>query len=137
MTDRLIYDLCAELQPLAQQFLDNCKAAGIYAFLTETFRSCADQDNDYAQGRTATGNIITNAKGGQSPHNCMNPDGNPAARAFDFAIQDSTGILNWDASDSEWQSAIKIGEALGLVSGSNFHSPKDFPHLELLNWQQK
>lgn len=134
MGDRNISDLCPELQTLAQKFLDECKESGINAFLTETYRSCADQDDDYEQGRSMPGHIITNARGGQSPHNCTNPDGEPASKAFDFAIQDESGILDWDVSDTDWQRAIKIGESLGLVSGSTWHM-KDNPHLELPNWQ--
>lgn len=135
MTDRLIADLDPALQSLAQQFIDQCKAAGIDAFLDQTYRNEIDQNNDYAQGRTTPGAIITNAQYGQSPHNCTLPDGTAAARAFDFAIQNAQGVCDWDPSDSEWQAAIKIGEALGLVSGSTFHSPKDSPHLELPNWK--
>lgn len=135
MSDRALADLHPDLQPLAQKFLDNCKEAGIDAFITETYRSQADQDADYACGRTKAGKIITNALYGQSPHNCTLSDGTPAAKAFDFVIQDATGVLDWDASDSEWRAAIAIGEALGLVSGSTFHSPKDSPHLELADWK--
>nr|WP_295770097.1 M15 family metallopeptidase [Rhodoferax sp.] len=32
-------------------------------------RSCAEQDALYAQGRTAPGNKVTNAKSGDSNHN--------------------------------------------------------------------
>jgi len=137
MNDRLLSDLHPILEPLAQQFLDNCKESGISAFIDQTYRNETDQNNDYAQGRTAPGRIITNAQYGQSPHNCVDSQGNPAAKAFDFAIQNVTGILDWDASDPEWQAAIKIGEALGLVSGSCFHSIVDNPHFELPNWQTK
>lgn len=135
MSSRAISDLDPALQPLAQQFLDNCQAAEIDAFITQTYRSSAEQDDDYAHGRTAPGAIITNAQGGQSPHNCTLADGMPAARAFDFAIQDVSGILDWDASDPDWQAAIKIGETLGLVSGSTFSHLADNPHFELPNWQ--
>lgn len=134
--DRLISDLCAELQPLAQKFLDNCHAAEIDAFITETYRSSEQQDEDFSQGRTEHGHVITNARGGESPHNCTLPDGTPASKAFDFAIQDASGILDWNASDPDWQAAIKIGEALGLISGSTWCSIKDNPHMELPNWKQ-
>lgn len=136
MTDRNIADLCSEMQIKAQQFLTDCRSADLDAFLTETYRSNAEQNQDFEQGRTMPGHIITNAQGGQSPHNCTLPDGTPASKAFDFAIQDASGILDWDASDPDWQKAISIGEALGLVSGSTFHSIKDSPHFELKDWNQ-
>lgn len=134
MSDRLISDLCPALQPLARRFLESCKTAGIDAFITETYRSAAEQNADYAQGRTTPGKIITNARGGESPHNCTDPYGVPAARAFDFAIKDATGVLDWDPSDDAWHAAIKIGMDLGLISGYNWCRIKDAPHFELPNW---
>ena len=64
MASRNIGDLYPELQALASQFLAQCAAEGINAFLTQTYRSSEEQDADYAQGRTVPGHIITNAKGG-------------------------------------------------------------------------
>lgn len=138
MNDRLISDLHPDLQPLARQFIANCEVAGIDAFIDQTYRDADDQNADYAQGRTTPGHIITNAKFGQSPHNVTDAAGKPAACAFDFAIKDATGVLDWDASDSEWQAAIKIGQALGLVSGATWCCAlKDSPHMELPNWKAK
>lgn len=118
---------------------------------TETFRSAADQDADYAKGRTEPGSIITNAQAGQSAHNCMSPDGSPAAEAYDIGIEiypegaDGPVTLDWDGSDARWLMAIQIGESLGLVSGSgkvetpggltwtNCHLV-DTPHFEKKGW---
>ena len=135
MSDRDLNDLDPALLSLCQQWLDACHAQGINVFITQTYRSDAEQDADYAQGRTTPGNIITNAQAGQSAHNCTLEDGTPASAAFDFAIQGANGVLDWDASDPAWQTAISIGEGLGLVSGSTWHSIKDTPHFELPNWQ--
>jgi peptidoglycan L-alanyl-D-glutamate endopeptidase CwlK len=126
-----IKDLDPRLQTLAQEFLDRCEVAGIQAIITQTWRSPEEQDLDYAQGRSAPGHVIINAKGGQSPHNCTLPDGAPAARAFDFAIMCGENQLDWDAEDSEWQDAIAIVKALGLVSGSTCHGISDSPHAEI------
>lgn len=134
MPSRAIADLDPALQPLANQFIVQCLAEGINAFITQTYRSKGEQNADYAQGRSAPGHIITNAKGGESPHNCTLPDGTPAARAFDFGIKTAEGSLDWNASDAQWLRAIDIGEGLGLVSGSTWHSLKDSPHMELPNW---
>lgn len=135
MSDRLIKDLDPRLQRLAAKFLTACAARGINAFITTTYRSPVEQDADYAQGRSVAGHIITNAKAGESPHNWHLPDGTPQARAFDFAIKGSNGTLDWDASDPSWLAAISIGEGLGMVSGSTFHSISDTPHMELPNWK--
>lgn len=131
MTDRNLSDCDLKLQPLAQEFLDKCHAAGIDAFITQTYRPSDEQDADYAKGRTKPGNIITNARGGQSPHNCTDISGKPASKAFDFAIQNEDGTLDWNPADPEWVTAISIGESLGLISGSSWHSLKDTPHMEL------
>jgi peptidoglycan LD-endopeptidase CwlK len=134
MTDRDLNELHPTLLPLCQQFIAECLASGIKIIITETFRSAAAQDADYAQGRTKPGKVITNAKAGQSAHNCMK-DGKPAAKAFDFAIQNGDGTLDWCAADPVWLKAIEIGEHLGLVSGSTFSHMRDAPHMELPNWR--
>jgi peptidoglycan LD-endopeptidase CwlK len=132
MSDRDLTHLHPDLQPLCQKFLDQCRAERIDAFITQTYRSPAEQDADYAQGRTTPGHIVTNARAGQSKHNFTLDDGTPASKAFDFGIKDDeTGELDWDASDARWQRAIAIGEALGMVSGSRWHSIVDTPHFEI------
>lgn len=145
MSDRAINDLAPAIQVLATKFLATCAAdptlAGYKVFIDQTYRCEEDQNADYAKGRNAYGvvinkkQIITNAKYGESPHNCVDKDGNPAALAFDFAIETVDGKLDWDASDPVWRRAIEIGTAMGLVSGSNFHSLADAPHLELSHWR--
>lgn len=133
--NRNLDDLDADLYPLCIRFIDACHAQGINVIITETYRSSAEQEKDFAQGRSAPGHIITNARGGQSPHNCTDDEENPASCAFDFAIRTDDGTLDWNASDASWQKAISIGEGLGLVSGSEWHSIKDNPHMELKDWK--
>lgn len=141
MASRELKDLDPALQPLAEQFIAVCnahpvfQALGATVFLTQTFRSPEEQNHDYAQGRTDPGHIITNARGGQSAHNCCDAHGNPDAKAFDFGIRKPDGSCDWDPADDLWQRAISIGKSLGLVSGSDFHSIRDYPHMELPNWQ--
>ncbi len=137
MSDRSLDDLHHTLRPLCQQFIAQCLAAGIRVIITETYRSGANQDAAYAQGRTKPGRIITNARAGQSPHNCELADGTPAAKAFDFAIRNGDGTLDWSGSDPVWMKAIEIGQHLGLVSGSSFHSSRDNPHFELPHWRME
>ena len=136
MASRLISDLDTRLQPLARQFLDQCAAVGLEAILIQTYRSVAEQDADYAQGRTVPGHRITDARGGQSAHNCTLPDGTAAARAFDFALYAPGGTsLDWNASDSEWRTAVQIGANLGLRNGSKFPGIGDIDHFELVDWE--
>src|SRR4051812_27054380 len=119
MSSRRIEDLHPILRPLAVQFAADCKAAGIDVIFTATYRSSAEQDDLYAQGRTTPGRKVTNAKGGQSQHNTQ-INGTPAARAFDIAIKGPGGTLIWDAHDPKWQKAGLTGKALGLVWGGDW-----------------
>ena len=79
MASRKIEDLHPDLQPLCREFVRRCEAAGVTALITTTFRSGAEQDELYAQGRTKPGPRVTNARAGQSAHNAM-IQGKPAAR---------------------------------------------------------
>lgn len=136
MPSRSLSDLHPDLQVLCQQFLDNCAQAGIKVGLSCTYRSCEEQDEDYAVGRTEPGKIITNAKAGQSAHNTT-INGNPAACAFDFFVynQDNT-TADWNAEDDRWRQVINIGQALGLISGVSFKF-RDSAHMEMANWKDK
>ena len=131
MNDRDLNHLHPALQPLCRRWLATCHQQAIDSFVTYTWRSAGEQDALYTLGRTAPGKIVTNARGGQSPHNFTLPDGTPASRAFDFAIRRKDGTLNWSVGSSEWKAAVAIGKALGLVYGGDFQSIKDFDHFEL------
>ena len=51
------------LQAKAALLKDTCKKEGIAILFSESLRTKAEQDALYAQGRTASGNIVTNARG--------------------------------------------------------------------------
>lgn len=98
--------------------------------ITCTYRSNAEQDILYAQGRTAPGPRVTKARGGQSAHN-YTLDGKPAAKAFDV-VPVVGGKLMWSATHPAWQTLGKIGTDLGLTwygtPGSSF---VEYPHFQL------
>lgn len=131
MNDRDPSHLHPGLQPLCQQWLDRCAQQQIKAEIIFTWRSIAEQDALYAQGRTAPGKIVTNAKGGQSKHNFTLPDGTPASKAFDFVILNPDGTANWNPQSPLWQAAVAIGKQIGLVWGGDWHSIKDYDHFEI------
>ena len=138
MPSRQISDLCEELQLLAVSFLAEVngspvfKKAGAHAFLTCTYRSDAEQDALYAKARTAPGRKVTNARTGQSAHNCTEGQ-KPAARAFDFAVQCSDGSLDWNAHGGLWRAAVDIGRGIGLESGEKWG---DSAHFQLKDWRK-
>ena len=110
-----------ELQIIAAEFEKRCKAAGLNVLITETYRSKAEQDALYAQGRTKPGDIVTNAKYPLSPH-CWGV-------AFDFC-RNVRGRA-YDDSDGFFRKCGEIGKSLGLFWGGDFRSFVDKPHLEM------
>lgn len=125
---RSLNDLHPEMQRLTAEFLNNCKAAGVDVLITCTFRSNTEQAALYAQGRTAPGRIVTNAKPGQSTHN-VTVNGKPASLAFDV-VPLRNGKPVWDAKDPLWQQVGEIGEALGLEWAGRWKRFREFPHFQ-------
>lgn len=105
----------------ALQLVTKAHAEKIYIIISQGFRSIAEQDALYAQGRTTPGKIVTNAKGGQSYHNY--------GLAFDFAVLDNISTVNWNV-DSRWKRVGVLGKALGLEWGGDWTSFKDYPHFQ-------
>lgn len=118
----LIAGLDAQLQPIVREFLRQARAAGHRIILTQGRRTIAEQNALYAKGRTAGGSKVTNAKGGESPHNF--------GFAVDFAFLDDKGKAIWP-DKGPWAEVAAFGKALGLTWGGDFISFKDRPHLEL------
>lgn len=95
---------------------------------THTFRSIDEQNALYKKGRSIKGQIVTNAKGGQSYHNY--------GLAIDICL-----IVNGKATWERGQDFDKDGqpdfmEVVGLFKkygwswGGDFRTFKDFPHFE-------
>ena len=90
MASRKIKDLHSLLQPIAREFIERADTilGSDQAFITDGYRSRAEQTKLYAQGRTSLGKIVTYAKAGQSPHNY--------GLAFDIAFRkDGTNDARW------------------------------------------
>lgn len=99
-----------------------------------TLRTFAEQDALYAQGRTAPGKVITNAKGGQSYHNYglaidivllkdTNGDG-----TFETASWETDVDFDGDGK-SDWQEIVGIFNRYGWVWGGDWKFT-DKPHFE-------
>jgi hypothetical protein len=86
------------------------------------FRSVEEQDGIYAQGRTAPGNRVTNARGGQSWHNY--------GMAVDVVFHTANGQPSWDEG-MDWNALGALGTAQGLHWGGNWRNP-DRPHFQLV-----
>lgn len=109
-----------KVEKMAGIFLDKCKKAGYPLLITQAYRSKAEQDALYAQGRTKPGPRVTNAQGGDSFHNF--------GVAFDVCFL--KGIKAWypAASDPVWQEIGKIAATIGLEHGDRGYV--DLPHFQ-------
>ena len=109
------------IRDYARNFLTEAENAGIILRITAGYRTFEEQDHLYAQGRTAPGKIVTNAKGGDSPHNY--------GLAIDV-VPMVGGQPDWDSA--LWEQISDIGKDAGFAWGGDFKSFKDKPHFEKL-----
>lgn len=123
---RDITKLHPELQEKAKKLVTECAKQGLKIGIGECFRTVAEQDALYAQGRTKAGNIVTNARGSSySSHHQW-------GTAFDFYRNDGRGAYN--TSGGFFDKVGKIGKKLGLEWGGDWTSPVDKPHFQLPYW---
>lgn len=125
----LFSDLHPDLQPLCAEFLDGCKNVGLDVRLLFTYRTPAEQDALYAQGRTKPGKRVTNLTGKQSKH-CYTIDMVPASKAFDIGVFDKGKYIQ-DGDDKRYVQASRIGKALGLACGIDWKQPHDSGHYQI------
>ncbi|HST45328.1 MAG TPA: M15 family metallopeptidase, partial [Luteimonas sp.] len=120
-TDRRIAALHPEVQATAAQFVNRVEQElGITLRVTQGMRTFAEQNDLYAQGRTAPGDVVTNARGGQSYHNY--------GLAIDVVEIRADGSANWN---TDWEAIGRIGEAMGMEWGGNWTSIVDRPHFQM------
>ncbi|AQP56139.1 TPA: M15 family metallopeptidase [Listeria monocytogenes] len=97
---------------------------GIYLCVAQGYRSSAEQNALYTQGRTKPGAVVTNAKGGQSNHNY--------GVAVDLCLYTSDGKnVIWESTTSRWKTVVSAMKAEGFEWGGDWKSFKDYPHFEL------
>lgn len=104
MASRALSDLEPVVQTKALKFVDACKAAGIEILIYCTYRSTEEQDELYTQGRSKPGDIVTNARGGESFHNFR--------CAFDF-VPLVAGKPAWKNTEL-YRKAGLLAESVGL-----------------------
>lgn len=99
------------------------RAQGINVMVTSGYRSFAEQNRLYAQGRTTPGNIVTNARGGQSLHNY--------GLAVDVVPIGANGQPDWNVPNSTWQKIGAAGKRQGMEWGGDWTSFVDRPHFQM------
>jgi len=116
-----------------ERLVELAHKAGVPIVITQGYRSIAEQDALYAQGRTKPGKIVTNARGGYSNHNF--------GVAIDFAVLLPDGKnVSWTV-DKNWMAVVAFAKQLGFEWGGDWKSFVDTPHFEMIfglstaNWR--
>ena len=130
-SEKTLATLDPKAQPMFREFyhLANATAAtfGCSYILIGGNRTWEEQDALYAQGRSAGGEIVTMAKGGQSNHNF--------GIAADFGVFAGKAYLDNSnpAKAAMVHKACSIhAEACGLEWGGSWKSITDLPHYEVV-----
>jgi peptidoglycan L-alanyl-D-glutamate endopeptidase CwlK len=121
-----------ELALLMHQWHHLLEIAQVPVLVYMVYRTDAAQAKLYAQGRTAPGPIVTNAKAGQSAHN-RQVNGAAAADAFD-ACPMIHGRPSWDTHGDAlqiWNAMGYAAERVGLEWGRHYKAlAGDWSHFE-------
>lgn len=120
--NRNVGSLHKTAQEACRLFLSECEKAGVKIFITEAHRSQARQNYLYAQGRTRTGNIVTNTL--NSNHK--------SGLAWDIAVSPPLSLYDKSTMDK----AGAIARKLGITWGGDWKGFVDRPHFEVkTNWK--
>ena len=117
-----IAKLHESIQPLARDLIQRAYNVGLDLVVTNGFRSNAEQERLYNQGRTTPGPIVTKAKPGTSWHN--------HGLAFDVAVRGPNGQATWPNDTALWKRIGSVGKTIGLRWGGDFDGFTDNPHFE-------
>lgn len=98
---------------------------GIYVGVAQGFRSKAEQDAIYAQGRTKPGKIVTWARGGYSNHNY-----GVAVDLFAYSDDGSEAIF-LEPHDKRSVALVKAMKQRGMEWGGDWVNNRDYPHFQL------
>jgi peptidoglycan L-alanyl-D-glutamate endopeptidase CwlK len=110
--------LLPEVQRRADRLIKMMEQAGHPIRITETYRTAQRQNELYSQGRTKPGQIVTNARAGESFHQWK--------VAFDVVFIKE----GFNAPNSLWELLGEVGEGIGLEWGGRWTSFPDRPHLQ-------
>lgn len=124
-TETNIFSLVLKAQKICREFLVAATDAGFNVRVISGTRSYSQQDDLYAQGRTKSGNKVTNARGGQSLHNF--------GIAWDIGLFSQEGHYITDNSIYiEFKNKVLVGDLKNELSwGGDWKSLKDNPHYQL------
>ena len=124
INSRNIDDLHPIVAEKARAFLALCASTEIDVLIISTYRDNESQAALYAQGRTKPGNIVTNAKAGQSFHNWH--------VAFDVVpLRNGKPVWGTAGQDGQiWNRLGLMGESVGLEWAGRWTRFKEYPHFQ-------
>lgn len=120
INSRKIVDLEPVVADMCHRFISECAKNGIDVIITSTYRDKASQASLYAQGRTAPGRKVTNAKPGDSFHNYR--------VAFDFCPI-VAGKCAWNDANL-FSHCGRIAKSVGLEWAGDWHNFKELAHCQ-------
>ena len=121
INSRSLDELIPQAKERVEKFLALCKEHNIDLLVTSTYRDADSQNALYAQGRTAPGKIVTNAKAGDSWHNW---------RCAVDVVPLVNGKPDWDGSHPVWAEIGRLGKEAGLEWAGEWHSFKELAHFQ-------
>ena len=123
VTNQRISELNGTIRNRATEFINQVEQqTGIQLRVSQGLRTIEQQNALYAQGRTVPGNIVTNARGGESYHNY--------GLAFDVVEMVDGTTPNWNTTLENWNRISDVGQDLGLEWGGNWTRFVDRPHFQ-------
>ena len=122
MADRNIDDLLPTVAVAAHAALAECEAKGLHVLVTCTYRSGAEQDALYAQGRTEPGRIVTNARAGSSFHQY---------RCALDVVPMVNGKPEWSGKSPAWAQIAAVFKKHGFEWGYEWKRFKEMAHFQM------
>ncbi len=119
INSRKIEDLHETLQRGTNELIARGKSKGLDILITQTLRDNEYQELLYAKGRTTQGQIVTNARGGESFHN------------YGLAFDICKNVVGHEYDDASFFKKVgEIWTEMGGMWGGNFDTFVDTPHFE-------
>lgn len=119
-SEKVIATLHPNLREKARELVRKAATSGITIKLISGLRTYDEQNSLYAQGRSSSGKVVTNARGGYSNHN--------------FGVAFDVGVFVHGAYIDEspaYKTVGQLGKNLGFEWGGDWSSIQDQPHFQL------
>ncbi|MDZ5713617.1 peptidoglycan-binding protein [Jeotgalibacillus haloalkalitolerans] len=123
-------DIDSRIKDMTIEMIKRAYQEGINVQISSGLRTNDEQNRLYAKGRTTSGNIVTNARAGQSAHNY--------GLAVDYFLTDQTGTRAVWTVNAQWKRVAAIAKSMGFTWGGDWTSFPDASHLEYtkgLTWR--